>query len=689
MQEPGASEESSQSPGPDLPARSPLVYLSFYIELPFDLGLRRGQATRKIHISQGPLADWADLDLDTLLGMPAFDEPGTFPCTTFYFRRAILDASEPLAAVTYAFPEVYSPDPDRSLLRRARALARDLYWLVRLRLRDEFRTEENDLQPKRSCTVVQAVRIVGHDTGIFGSAWLEEQFESVLSELNEYLLAIAAVSPDLRVGQVTRAEIQPIIPGFQADFRDGLPLRVQPLSLLSYPGVPEIGTDLPEEQVAHAMRIVGDPREARPFFPSLELMVAAQRSLFGARLRHAVLESGTATEILLYTALREIARGEDWPEEKLRKAARRFRNMVADHVAPALGFSPEPERSDDALGRWWQTGYQLRNRVAHEGHHPSREEAVAAIASAEELNLAVGVALSKHPATSAEFPHEALNQPPPIAELLRGADPPGRESLLRTDETLDPGVRAFNLGVVLLQQQRRDEAEAEFRRAVELSRHAGAALNLGGFCLSRDDVEQAETFYRLAADSLHPNYGARAALALGDLIADRDPDDAEHYYRRAIASDNEQVMPEACFALGSLLESAGREVEAERAWEQGMAHGDGRSAANLGNRRQARGDNLGAETALRRALDDETVRPLVAVNLALLLKENGRDEEAAEMLTLGRDLGNERAALYLGLMKLEAGDAVSAREEFERAKMGPEAEVVQSAGKMLARLDEG
>jgi len=65
--------------------RPPLIYLSFYLELPFDAGLTDGHALRKLHLSEGPLEEWADLDLDGLLGMDprqSMRSPPLRCCTT-------------------------------------------------------------------------------------------------------------------------------------------------------------------------------------------------------------------------------------------------------------------------------------------------------------------------------------------------------------------------------------------------------------------------------------------------------------------------------------------------------------------------------------------------------------------------------------------------------------------------------
>lgn len=78
------------------------------------------------------------------------------------------------------------------------------------------------------------------------------------------------------------------------------------------------------------------------------------------------------------------------------------------HVAPQFGFSADLASTSDALGRWWRDGYELRNRVAHEGHHPTKREVVASRAAASALDHDLMLALSSHPKTREGFPSHLL-----------------------------------------------------------------------------------------------------------------------------------------------------------------------------------------------------------------------------------------------------------------------------------------
>lgn len=356
--------------------RLPLIYLSFYLELPFDAGLTEGQALRKIHLTEGPLEEWADLDLDDLLGMERYEVPGTFPSTTFQFRRATVEGPGQGVFAASAFPEVFRSFPPDSRMAR---------------------------------TVVRAIRIAPHESGESDTEWVRDQFDAALDLLDDFLIVLGEGAEDLRIGPVTPLELPSEIHGMKADFRDGLPLDWRPFTLLTYRDQPPDGLELPDGTIERALEMVPEPGEPRPFLPAFEMAAVARRSLFSGRLRHAVLESGTAIELLVYAAVREVAfESGRSPEQVERVLDAGFKNVAADHFARHFGFSSDLDAAGDALGRWWRDGYVLRNRVAHEGHRPSKTETAAALAAAENLNHDLGVALASHPLTHERFPSHLL-----------------------------------------------------------------------------------------------------------------------------------------------------------------------------------------------------------------------------------------------------------------------------------------
>jgi hypothetical protein len=373
--------------------RSPLIYLSFYLELPFDVGLTEGQALRKIHLTEGPLEEWDDLDLDDLLGMERYEVPGTFPCTTFQFRRATVVGPGKGAFAAAAFPQVFRSSPPDSRVSR---------------------------------TVVRAIRIASHETGEFDTGWVRGQFDAALALLGDFLVVLGEGAEDLRIGPVTPLELPSEIHGMKADFRDGLPLDWRPFTLRTFRDQPADGLKLPNGAIERALGMVPEPGEPRPLLPAFEMAAIARRSLFAGRLRHAVLESGTAIELLLYGAVHVLGHGEEWSPERFRNILGvSFKNLVMHHVAPQFGFSAEPASASDALGRWWRDGYELRNRVAHEGHHPTKQEVVASLAAASALDHDLMLALSSHPKTREGFPFHLLSADSNSRNVDGSRAPPG------------------------------------------------------------------------------------------------------------------------------------------------------------------------------------------------------------------------------------------------------------------------
>src|SRR4051794_39286406 len=84
--------------------RTRLAWLSFFIELPFDVRLPDDSSTNVIDFHSGPFLGWEDVSLQEALGHERLPENGIWPTTTLRFRRAVLPASPPLTRVraTYA-----------------------------------------------------------------------------------------------------------------------------------------------------------------------------------------------------------------------------------------------------------------------------------------------------------------------------------------------------------------------------------------------------------------------------------------------------------------------------------------------------------------------------------------------------------------------------------------------------------
>jgi hypothetical protein len=247
-------------------------------------------------------------------------------------------------------------------------------------------------------------------TGEFDTDWVRGQFDIALDLLNDFLTLVGEAAEELRIGPVAPIELPSEIHGMKADFRDGLPLDWRPFTLLTYSDQPPEGLDLPSGTIERALDMVPEPEAPRPFFPAFEMSAMARRSLFAGRLRHAVLESGTGVELLIYAAVREMAFESGKSLERIEGILDAgFKNVVIGHFAPHFGFSSDLEAATDALGRWWRDGYSLRNRVVHEGHQPTKPDVVGALIAAVTLNNELGLALASNPLTREHIPPHLLD----------------------------------------------------------------------------------------------------------------------------------------------------------------------------------------------------------------------------------------------------------------------------------------
>jgi Flp pilus assembly protein TadD len=185
-----------------------------------------------------------------------------------------------------------------------------------------------------------------------------------------------------------------------------------------------------------------------------------------------------------------------------------------------------------------------------------------------------------------------------------------------------------NLGLALRNAGRFDEAEQQYRRALELEPHYPFALNnLGTILRLQGRPDEAAPLFH-AAITARPRY-ADPRINLGNLAMDRgDLVGAETWYREALEL-REHSVP-ARYNLARSLERQGRPAEAVAEYarvvaerpEQASFHND------LGCARLAAGDPAGAESDLRRAIALDAESATAWYNLALALQARGRTAEA-------------------------------------------------------------
>jgi protein O-mannosyl-transferase len=283
------------------------------------------------------------------------------------------------------------------------------------------------------------------------------------------------------------------------------------------------------------------------------------------------------------------------------------------------------------------------------------------------------------------------------------------ETLWRDTLAKNPGcwLAHNNLGVVLEQQGKLDQAEAEFRRALELKPTFAEALNsLGGHLAGRGRVEEGISYCRRALE-INPIY-VNALYNLGNAYAGQQRfAEAISYYEEALRLKPRDY--EARSNLAQSLAKTGRMDEAlaqyRLAWKskpedvnlcRNLAAAlvrQGKPDEAIGLYRQALGQNpndanlryeLGLALALQERWDEaieqytETLRLAsdnveARYNLGYALRRRGRLEEAAAQLREALRLAPEfpLAQYNLGCVLADQGrrdEAVSHLKEAVRLK---------------------
>jgi len=590
--------------GPDLTerrARTPLIHLQFYIELGFDAGLSEG-AFNVIEFAHPPLEDWADFDLQAFLGMPELPEPAVRPCVVMRFRRVTKPAAPLFRNVATAYAEELS----------------------------EAIPSEDDLEsPTTSVTVVKAERIVPSPTGEYDERWLREQFQVVLSKLNTQLLALGAAAENHRIRPVHTFELPPMLIGWEQDLRDlGDPDKPPRLFLLFlHPGEERVSSDHDATIINHAMAI-SEHMGRGPFSPALEFLYAARRSLEAGRAGHAVLEAGTAVELLVDGVVRGVGMTKAWTSEKLENVLVRtpFRSRYVHHFARSLRVSVSDSESEaNAVSDWLRGGYDLRNRVAHFGYQPTDKEAAEALIQARSLLDFVGDRAEHDPALGISFPdigsllpHPELDErsiaregPTSEARLAREAFAEGVAAVSRGDteaaaghfaEASRQGSPGGAFNVAMTRWHSRDLAGA--RESLQLAAdrgHTGASAYLGMLLLAEGQEAEAQQVFREVVPGAHSGGWPLAAFFLATLLANRDePEEAAGLYRQAAVVGDFTLGADAAFRRGALLRDLG-DAGAIDAWTFAVELGSARAAIALANVFTSEGDADAAIAMLRRA----------------------------------------------------------------------------------------
>lgn len=349
----------------------------FLFELPYDARIQ----PRFVHHAKdggaGPREeDWQDFDLKNWLGLDSEPAAGSMCSTTLMFSAAER-SKDPLYFVSEAWPSFFAFSRRSHPRWKRWTYSRPARWLRGLFLRQDLKERK---------TVVQAIRIAPAPKEP-SADWRFDQLGLALEQLNRFLLACATVHGDPELTEIAIQDLPPVVFGMGWEIPNDGSTQVEPQfwTYLVHERSPDRRrAPLTREEADYATWISATSDNL--LIPSSHLFLSAEGALHRGRRTHAVVDSGTAVEMLVSAAIRLVGPARGYDQSKTDRALRApFKSRLADHFAPLLGYSSDLQGSDDSLGAWWHGGYRIRNQVVHEGHRPSESEALEALVSALDL----------------------------------------------------------------------------------------------------------------------------------------------------------------------------------------------------------------------------------------------------------------------------------------------------------------
>ena len=239
-----------------------------------------------------------------------------------------------------------------------------------------------------------------------------------------------------------------------------------------------------------------------------------------------------------------------------------------------------------------------------------------------------------------------------VVYLQAGNLPEAEKQIRKALTVREDAVALGNLGNLLQGRQQLVEAEASYRRALELKPDfADAHYNLGLLLLSTDHMADAECSFRRAVQ-FKPDF-VNAHYNLGTVLksSGRLPE-AEAAYRQVLKFKPD--FAEAHNDLGIVLKTCERLPEAETAFRHALAFRPDFADAhyNLGHLLHGIGRQSEADAAYRRALELKPDFPEAHYNLGLLLQNSLRlaEAEAAYSRVLALNPDHAEAHNNLGVL---------------------------------------
>lgn len=216
-----------------------------------------------------------------------------------------------------------------------------------------------------------------------------------------------------------------------------------------------------------------------------------------------------------------------------------------------------------------------------------------------------------------------------------------------------------NYGIALKALGREDEAEAAYRKALELKPdYPGALYNLAMLLFEQENLVQAEAHLRRALEP-KPNF-IDAIHGLGQVLAAKgEVHAAETTFRRVLDIDEKNA--EAYVNLGKLMTQFGRLDEAVEQYRTAIRLDPDNDAAYmyLGNTLQSLGAHTPAKACYKRVLKHKPESPAAWLGLGSILDNENDHANAMAAYRQAMQLSEEykaKTACHLALLYLKACD---------------------------------
>jgi hypothetical protein len=213
---------------------------------------------------------------------------------------------------------------------------------------------------------------------------LQLGFDELLSDLDLWLRAYGLVSGELEVGSVALHDLPAAVPWVVEISNPEGNSAVASGLLHLHDRAPNLAGATGDQDAAKEAGIIMAAEDKFPAFPALSLLFQAQSEARAGRGRQAVIDAGTAVEMLVLFVIGEVMRRSGEPEaqvEQLREE--KWKNVFNRRLLEALSVpigSSGPEHTG-----WWRNAYVLRVQAVHKGHRPSQTVALEVISQTWDL----------------------------------------------------------------------------------------------------------------------------------------------------------------------------------------------------------------------------------------------------------------------------------------------------------------